>query len=101
MKGALYPASAVKNTEANKLNGIFLGYSSPWIAPEVYFIHGAIIENNSLTNMTDGITLGAEPTYTKEGKCISGVVLKGNTFTNVKNHINIRGTVENLVEIDQ
>lgn len=101
MKGALYNASDVKNTETIPRNGIFLGYASPWIQPSVRFIHGAIIENNNLTNMLDGITFGAGASNSKQGAGISGVLIKGNNFTNVKNHINYNDSVENVVKIDK
>jgi len=101
MEGALYEAKPEKNTEGLYQNGIFLGYTSPWIAPTQNFVHASIIEDNSLVNMNNGICVGSLKNSKQTGMGVSGVIIKGNNFTNVKNHISTYGIVENLIQIGQ
>jgi len=101
MKGAMTERSPIKNTETTPINGILVVVGVEGKAPTDTLVHGVIIENNTLVNMKNGISIG-NTTVGKSGPAdMSGVLIKGNHYTNVRSHIDIYDGVENLVTIDE
>lgn len=79
-------------SEAPNKNGIVIGNTAPYGEPERSVVKAVTIENNTLTDMTDGITV--------MGRGTSGVLLTGNEMNSVATAYTL-DNVKNLKNLDE